>query len=259
MIKVWNKFAGVWLVMMLCCYQAFSFNASDELVREANQLLGEYKDAEALQKFEEVLVVVPHHYEALYKISLLHSRIGLRYSDESQKSEHFLLAKNFAEKALEVNKHGSESNYVMALAISNLSFVSGAKARIGNLKTIKSYLDKSLAANPKNANAWQLLGRWHFKVANLNILECTISKILNGCAKTEASNALAVSALKKAIALDPNNLTYYYDLAVVYRETKEIDESIAVLQNATQLQPITSEDLELSRRCKVMLNELSPS
>jgi hypothetical protein len=40
---------------------------------------------------------------------------------------------------------------------------------------------------------------------------------------------------------------------------KEIEESIAVLQNAAQLQPITSEDLELSRRCKVMLNELSPS
>ena len=259
MLKVWNKLVGVGLVMLLYCFQAFAFNASDELIREANQLLGEYKDAEALQKFEEVLVVVPQHYEALYKISLLHSRIGLRYSDESQKSEHFLLAKDFADKALRVNKQGAESNYVMALAISNLSFVSGAKARISNLKNIKLYLDRSLAANVRYASSWQLLGRWHYKVANLNILECTISKVLNGCTKAEASNSLAVSCLKKAIELEANNLNYYYDLAVVYREMKEIDESIAVLQNATQLQPITSEDLELSRRCKVMLNALNPS
>lgn len=259
MIKVWNKLVGVWLVMLISCFQVFAFNASDELVREANHLLGEYKDAEALQKFEEVLVVAPQHYEALYKISLLHSRIGLRYSDESQKSEHFLLAKDFADRALRVNKQGAESNFVMALAISNLSFVSGAKARISNLKNIKMYLDRSLAANPKYANAWQLLGRWHYKVANMNVLECTISKVLNGCTKAEASNSLAVSCLKKAIEIDANNLNCYYDLAVVYREMKEIDESISVLQNATQLQPVTSEDLELSRRCKVMLNQLSPS
>lgn len=259
MIKVWSKLGGVWLVMMLVCFRAFSSNVSDELVREANQLLGEYKDAEALQKFEEVLVVDPQHYEALYKISLLHSRIGLRYSDESQKSEHFTLAKDFAEKSLKVNKSGAESNYVMALAINNLSFVSGTKARISNLKDVKSYLDRSLAANPQYADVWQLLGRWHYKVANFNVIECTISKVLNGCTKAEASNSLAVSCLQKAIALDAKNLNYYYDLAVVYREIKEIDQSIAVLQNAVQLQPVTSEELELSRRCKVMLNELSPS
>ncbi|QMU28400.1 tetratricopeptide repeat protein [Adhaeribacter radiodurans] len=259
MIKVWNKSFGVWLVLMCICCRAFSLNTSDELVREANQLLGEYKDAEALQKFEEVLVVNPDHYEALYKVSLLHSRIGLRYSDELQKGEHFILAKDFAEKALKVKKQGAESNYVMALALSNLSFVSGAKARISNLKEIKSYIDKSLASNPNYANSWHLLGRWHYKVANMNVFECAISKLIKGCTKSEASNKQAVNCFQKAIKLDGSNLNYYYDLAIVYREMKEVDQSIAILQNAMQVQPITTEDLELSRRCKVMLNNLSPS
>ncbi len=150
--------------------RAFSFNASDELIREANQLLVEYKDAEALHKFEEVLVVDPAHYEALQKISLLHSRIGLRYLDESRKSEHFVLAKTFAEKALKVNQAGAEANYVMALAISNLSFVSSPKTRILYLKEIKSYLDQALAINSNYADAWQLLGRWHYKVVTQNFL-----------------------------------------------------------------------------------------
>ncbi|PSR53022.1 hypothetical protein AHMF7605_05510 [Adhaeribacter arboris] len=259
MIKVWNKSIGVWLVLLCICFRAFSNNTSDELVREANQLLGEYKDAEALQKFEEVLVVNPEHYEALYKISLLHSRIGLRYADELQKGEHFILAKDFAEKALKIKKQGAESNYVMALAIANLSFVSGTKARISNLKEIKSHLDKALAANPNYASAWQLLGRWHYKVANMNVFECTISKLVKGCTKSEASNLQAVNCFQKAIKLDGKNLNYYYDLAIVYREMKEIDQSIAILQNALQVQPVTSDDLELSRRCKVMLNDLSPS
>ncbi|MDQ4139009.1 MAG: hypothetical protein M3142_00660 [Bacteroidota bacterium] len=259
MKKVWNKSIGVWLVLMCICFRALPNNTSDELVREANQLLEEYKDVEALQKFEEVLVVNPDHYEALYKVSLLHSRIGFRYPDELQKGEHFLLAKEYAEKALKVKKSGAESNYVMALAIANISFVSGAKARISNLKEIKSYIDKSIAANPNYANAWHLLGRWHYKVANMNVFECTISKLVKGSTKSEASNNQAINCFQKAIKLDGTNLNYYYDLAVVYREMKEIDQSIAVLQNAMQVQPVTSEELEVSRRCKVMLNELSPS
>lgn len=259
MIQVWQKSVSLWVIMMCLCVRAFSFNASDELVREANQLLIEYKDAEALQKFEEVLIADPKHYEALHKVSLLHSRIGLRYSDESQKSEHFLLAQDFAEKALKVNSIGAESNYVMALSITNVSFVSGAKARIASLKEVRNHLDIALATNPNYADAWQLLGRWYFKVANFNFFESAISKLLNGCSKQQASNSLAVACLKRAIELAPDNISFYYDLAVVYQEMNALDQSIAVLQNATNVQPFTTEDLELSRRCKAMLNAISPS
>lgn len=259
MVNVGKKSVFLWLAMVCFCFRVFALSSSDELIREANQLLIEYKDSEALQKFEEVLIANPNHYEALHKISLLHSRIGLRYADESQKSEHFLKAKEYAEKALAINKIGAESNYVMALAISNVSFVSGAKARIASLKEIRNHLDIALATNPEYADAWQLLGRWYFKVANFNFLECTISKLLNGCSKEQASNSLAVACLKRAIELAPENLSTYYDLAVVYREMEALDESIVVLQKAVNVQPFTSEDLEISRRCKAMLSAISPS
>lgn len=259
MIKVWSKSISVWLAVMCICFRAFSFNTSDELVRAANLLLGEYKEYEALQKFEEVLIHEPTHYEALYKTSLLHSRIGSRYADEMQKSEHFVLAKTYAEKALQENRLGADANYVMALALSNLSFVSGAKARIAYLKEIRSHIDVALAANANYAPAWQLLGRWHYKVANFNIIECTISKVLNGCAKEEASNTAAVSCMQKAIALDPANINYYHDLAVIYKDMKAKDQSLTILQQAISLQPITAEDLELSRRCKALLSEMNPS
>lgn len=259
MIKIWNKSVWLGLVAMSICFRAFSYNVSDELIRQGNQLLGEYKDYEALQKFEEVLTLNARHYQALHKISLLHSRIGARFSDELQKTEHFTLAKTYAERALRVNHLGADANYVMALAINNLSFVSGARARIAALKEIKSYLDVALAADPQHASAWQLLGRWHFKVANFNVLECTLSKVLNGCAKEQASNIVAVSCLQKAIAFDPNNLNHYYDLAVVFNTNKKKEQSIGVLHQALNLQPVTSEDLELSRRCKALLAQISSS
>jgi len=228
----------------------------DDLLKEANSLLGQYKDSEALEKFKLVLLDNPDHYEALYKASLLNSRIGGRYIDETEKLQYFTSAKVYAESALQVQPNGADSHYAMALAINNLSMVSGAKDRLKSLSIIKDHLDKALRANPEHAAAWQLLGRWYYKAANLNFLETTASKFLTGSAPVGASNYRAIEALQKSITINPLNISGLYDLAIIYHDTNQTRQSIQVLQEALKLNLITSEDLEISRRCKAMLLQI---
>jgi len=244
---------GVWLAFV---GHTFASAPIDDLLKEANDLYNQYKDSEALVKYQLVLLDNPEQYEALYKASLLESRIGARYSDETEKIQHFTSAKVYAESALQVKPNGADSHYAMALAITNLSLVSGPKDRLVNLSSIKDHVDKALLFNPAHAAAWQLLGRWHYKVANLNFLEVTAAKFFTGEIPKGANNYKAIEALKKSIVQDPLNISGFYDLAIIYKDTKQIEQSILVLQEAIKLNLITSEDLEISRRCKALLQEI---
>jgi len=245
---VWLAFAGPTLAVV---------PDDGDLLKEANALLDQYKDSEALEKFRLILSDNPDHYEALYKASLLNCRIGGRYTDETEKIQYFTAAKVYAESALEIEPNGANSHYALALAINNLSMVSGPKDRLVNLRIIKQHLDKALHVNPDHAAAWQLLGRWYYKAANLNFFESTASKFFTGTVPVGASNYRAIESLKKSITLNPLNISGFYDLAIIYHDTKQTAESIQVLQEALKLNLITSEDLELSRRCKAMLQQIS--
>lgn len=239
-----------WLVLT---GHALAFDASDDLIKEANRLFTEYKDSEALTKYQSVLRYEPSHYEALYKASLLNSRIGARYADETEKLEYFSAAKGYAEMAVAANPNGADGHYVMALALNNLSIVTGVKDRLSKMKAIRQHLDKALAENPEHAGAWQLLGRWHYRAANFNFLECTVSKFLTGGTPIGASNYNAIEAIKKSITYNPNNISGYLDLAVIYCDMRNKAAAVDILQQALKLNLVTAEDLEMSRRCKAML------
>ncbi|WP_150087632.1 tetratricopeptide repeat protein [Adhaeribacter rhizoryzae] len=245
---------GTWLAV---AGHALASLPSDELLKEANRLYLEYKDGEALQKFELVLTHDPNNYEALYKLSLLDLRIGTRFSDETQKNQFFTSALDYAQKALAVNANGAYAHYAMAAALNNLSVISGVKERMVKIRKVKEHLDKALALNPMHAEAWQLLGRWHYKVANLNFFECTASKLTGGGMQVGASNYKAIQSLNKSIQCNPANISSYYDLAIIYRDMKNTAKSVEVLERAITLQLVTSDDLELSRRCKALLHNLA--
>jgi len=226
------------------------------LLQEANKLFADSKDNLALEKFEEALHVEPKCYEALWKASLLNSRIGNRYSDLMSKMRYFENAWHYADAALCVDSADADANYVMALAVYNKSLASGVKERMQRSKVIKYFLDEALKAKSDHADALQLLGRWHFKNANLSLAERSAVNLFFGGVPLGASNEQAIEALQKAIKYNPSNVSYYYDLACVYREIENPDLSMAMLQEAINLKAVTSEEMEVSRRCKAMLQEM---
>ena len=229
---------------------------AEVLVTEANKLLEASKDVQALRKFEEAIKLDPASYEALWKISLLNTRIGLRYDDLLTQQNYFENAWYYADAALCTQPEGSDANYVMALAVYHKANITGMKERIQRIREIKFFLDAALCENPCHADALQLLARWHFRNANLNVAEKTAFKMFYGKLPLEASNEQAVEALQNAIRNNPSNISYYYDLACIYREMEKNDLCEVTLQEATELKLVTTEELEISRRCKMMLQEI---
>lgn len=232
-------------------------HTNDTPVKNKMQLAGElleaYKDGEALALYEQVLSESPDNYEALCKASFLHCRIGDRFTDETTKMSHFEKARQQALNAYIINPKDAESNYVMALSLGATAMVAGPTQRLQAIFQIKPYLDEALSYNSKHDGAWYIMSRWYFKVANLNIAEQAAAKVLFGGSKGKVTNNDAIDALTKAIAYNPSHIRYYYDLACIYDEMKDSTACRRTLEKALTIDLHTNDELELNRRCKLML------
>ncbi|MBD1396010.1 hypothetical protein H9Q13_02435 [Pontibacter sp. JH31] len=227
------------------------------LLKKAYELQIQFKETEALAVYEQIITADADNFEALCQASLLHCRMGERFADDSRKMEHFNTAKLYAMRAYQLDTTNTRSNYAMALSLASSAIISGPKQRLALTNQIKSYLDKALFYDNRHADAWHLLGRWYFKMANLNFAEVTALKMMFGGVNDKVTNQDAVHAMEMAILHNPSNLQYYYDLACIYQEMKDKAGCASTLQQALtlNLDLQTKEELELSRRCKIMLQD----
>lgn len=228
-----------------------------KLLAEAEALQKQYKDSEALAKYEQILGQVPGHYEALWNAAVLSVRIGARYTDETRKAAYFAAARLYSTRALVVKPEGAEGNYAEALALANQATLLSARGRLIAYKEMREYVFKATEKAPKWADAWQLLGRWHYRVDHYNLLERVFSKLVLGGMPNGASTRRALVALATAHELDPKRIQFCYDLARVRLNQGQRSQAIDVLQEAAQLTPVTSEELEMSRRCRSLLVQLN--
>ena len=181
---------------------------ADVLYKEALALATSYRDGEAVMKFEEVVSVNPSHFQSLCQLVVLKTGIASRTADEAKKIDYFHEAKDHAMKAYELRPNDAQANYVMALGIGGVAMVSTTKEKIAYGYEMRQYLDRALKLNPAHAESWHLLGRWHYKIANLSFAEVTAANLFFGGVPKGASNQAAIDCLNKAIQYQPREILY---------------------------------------------------
>ncbi|SMO68795.1 hypothetical protein [Fodinibius sediminis] len=229
---------------------------ADQLLREADSSYAAYEEEQALNLYQQVLDEEPNHYRALWRSSFLHARIGNRLDTEEKKKECFDRAIQLAERALEVDSTDSQSNFVMAVAMGRKALISGAKDRVAASRAIKKYADLAIKYDSTHAGAWHVLGRWHFKVANLSWVERLAANTLFGGVPGNASNQKAAESIRKAISLNDKYILYYYDLARIYEELDREKEAIETCQTAMELPLLTPDDLDLKNQCQQLIQNI---
>jgi tetratricopeptide (TPR) repeat protein len=225
-------------------------------LRKAASLQAKYRDSEALAEYQAALKLNAQHYESLWRAAVLSVSIGTRYSDETRKKAYFDAAHQYADRALALQPEGGESNYAMALALFSEAGLISARDRLRLFKQLRSHVFLAAERRPDLPEAWQLLGRWYYRVAHYNVLEKTFSRIFLGSYPQGATTKKALDALEKARELDPGRIQYCYDLARMYKYQGRRRRAIAVLQEAIKLPTYTSEDLTMNRLCQQLLPPL---
>lgn len=220
---------------------------------QAAILANGFKDSEALAVYQDVLKINPNHYLALWQAAVLSVKIGSRYTDDTRKAAYFDAARQYADRALQLQPEGGESNYAVAVALFNQATLYRSGARLEAFRDLRSHVYLATERRPDLPEAWQLLGRWQYRVAHYSLLERLYSKLVLGGVPAGGDSREAMLNLRKAHELAPQNLQICYDLARVYRYQGSRRRAIAVLLEAEKISAITSEDLVVSRLCRKML------
>lgn len=227
-----------------------------DIEQRADSLYQAYEEKQALELYNQILQENPNDYEALWRSSFLYSRIGNRLEDEDEQEEYYNNGIDLAERALEVDSTGTQSNFVMAVAMGRKALISGARDRVAASRDIKKYADRAIQYDSTNAGAWHVLGRWHFKVANLSWLERAAANTLFGGIPGNASNEKAAEYIEKAIELDDDYVLYYYDLAKVYEEMGRDEQAISTCRDALDVTNLTPDDEKIKQDCRQLIESL---
>lgn len=226
-----------------------------DLENRADSLFENAEEQEALEVYQQILDQNPDHYTALWRTSLLYSRIGNRQDSEEEQRDYFDRAKMLAEQALEVDSTDTQSNFVMAVAMGRMALIAGARERVAASRAIKKYADKAIELDRSNPGAWHVLGRWHFKIANLNFIERAAANTLFGGIPGDASNEKAVESMQRAIELMPDYILYHHDLAMVYEDMGQTEDAIAACRNALEIESHTPDDPMLKEECREWIQD----
>lgn len=224
------------------------------LLKEGDRLEAIPDENAALHKFREVLRIQPLNINALNRCSGLCSRIGKRQVNTKSMQDYLHAAKTYAEIALKVDPNNAEANCVMAMALGRSSMAKTGKEKIENAKEIRKYIDISLKNDPKNFKALHILGRWHYEVNNLNMIEKAAVKVLYG-GLPHASLKESITAFEKSKVSQPGFLLNYLEMSKAYKQDGQKTKAIAYLNTMLTLPNQTEDDPAIKVLGRKMLGE----
>jgi tetratricopeptide (TPR) repeat protein len=111
-----------------------------------------------------------------------------------------------------------------------------------------------LKNDPQNFKAWHILGRWHYELSNLNLLERAAVKVLYGGVPA-ASIKESIQAFEKARSIVPGLILNYLEMAKAYKQHDQRDKAIAYLKFMLSLPNQTEDDTAIKEMGKKLLKE----
>lgn len=213
----------------------------NDIIKEAELLEAKPDEMASLQKYKEALKLKPANLHALSKSSELCSRIGQRQTDYKIRDDYYRAAKIYAEIALKIDSTSSEANTSMAIMLGRTTLTKSGKEKVTTAKDLKKYVEAALRSNSSNFLAWHILGRWHYEISNLNMVERTAVKVFYG-GFPSSSLKEGIAAFEKARMLKPGFILNYLELAKAYKRNNQKDKAVATINEMMQLPNHTEDD-----------------
>lgn len=242
----------IWLCFILFVPVVHSQQA---LLSEASQYKNKYYK-KALDIYEKVLEIDPDNVEALSEAGLLLTKIGNKDPKKNEKEVYFTKALNYTKKAVTLNPNSYMANYTFGVALGRMGDIQGARERVKNSQIIKNHTEKALQINPNHGPSWHLLGRFNYRLSNLNVAERAAAAVLFGGLPEGVSNEKALECYEKAVALKGDYLLYRLDLAIALIKLNKKERAKEVLQEAVKLPVETEDEKEYLADCQNLLRKL---
>lgn len=233
--------------------------SSSEIVGEADKLVAEFKNQQALDLLLEAEKNFPDDYEILWRISRSYIDIAEHLPDKTkaQKDEQEKLYKKsleYADKAVKLAPDQAVTYVRRAIANGRIALFEGVFSAIGTVKDVKADCEKAIqlgnGGNYIQALAHYVLGRTHMKVCE----KAYLVRLPLGLGWGDMDESIRL--LETAVKLRPNFRMFYLDLAKAYIEESEYDKAKETLLKIEKAPVVDEDDEQFLSESKQLLEKI---
>jgi tetratricopeptide (TPR) repeat protein len=213
---------------------------------QANEALPLYLAAEKLE---------PKNPELLVRIARQYRYLMTDAEDTKEKLRLGHLALEYSERAAACGPKDCDAQLAPAITLGKMLPFLPTKEQVSASPRIKDSVDKALAIDPRNDNAWHILGRWNRVLAEISGAKRLLAGLIYG-QLPRGSYEEAEKDMKKAIELNPKRLMHYIELGRIYAQIGRKDEARELINKGLGMPDAEKDDPETKQRARETLAKL---
>ncbi len=213
-----------------------SVDLADKELREMN-----YQKADSIYTSE--LRKNPGNAELYWKLARLQVSIGESiFSEDADASLlHYRKAAEYAHTSITLDSINSKGHAWLAASLGIMADKIGNKEKLKRANEIKRELDIALRLNPNDETALSLLGSYYREAANIGWFKRMVANTFIG-EVPKGNDELAEKAFRKAIALDPEIIRNYHELALICIKKGDREEALRLMNSALEKPALIASD-----------------
>ncbi len=236
------------LATVTCLLLTITFSGAQttaaELIAKGDVSDRAFKPAEALKSYLPAVKLEPNNFRLLLRISRQYRHMIPAAATPGEKLALGNWALSYDRKAAVLAPSDSEAQLSPAITYGKMIPYQGKAEQVASTPLIKTAADKALRLDPRNDNAWHVLGRWNQSLANVTGLKRTFGEMMYGKLPV-GTYAESVKCFDKAIAINPNRLRHYIELGCTYALMNEPKTARRFLEKGLAMPNLERDDPEM--------------
>ena len=221
-------------LLMLSLVTGRAALAPESLLAEAQAAETALDSPRALELYLQADRTRPDDPFILQKIARQYSDLVLDQPTVAEKRRYAQTALDYASRAVSLQPRDPVNVLSLAVCHGKLAAYSDTRTKIEYSRLVKEEAEQALALDPGYAWAHHILGRWHREVASLGITSRWFVRTFYG-GLPAASYADAVTHLRRAVALEPDELNHHLELGFACAAAGNLAEARTHWQHGLQL------------------------
>src|SRR3954462_2518932 len=233
----------------------FAAESPDDLIDKGKVFDRKFQANDALLLYLSAEKVEPKNPDLLVRIARQYRYLMTDTSDTQEKLRLGHIALDYSMRAAACGPKDCDAQLAPAITLGKMLPYLSQKEQVSASPKIKESVDKALAIDPRNDNAWHVLGRWNRVLAEISGAKRFIAGLIYG-ELPKGSYEEAERAMKKAIALNPHRLMHYIELGRIYAQMGRTEEARELINKGLGMPDAEKDDPETKERGRETLAKL---